>query len=413
MDIQGEALRRKNAGDPRPIPMIIAELSGGAPQGGAPAVAPSPASPVPVGQPVEVQAPAPVAAVPPMSTPYSSVEKARGASAGVSATDVAVANAAQQGKPEADLLTRVRAQQAAALRDEEARMAEIRATAKIDPEMENVFRRREERRVQEAADLAKDEKKQAWNALAMAGFQMAQSTSPYFLSALAAGLQSGFEGFSAAKAAAAEKKARLLDAREADELGRIQARNAVADRMMADRNAAMMAAMRRQDAIAKGMDIETANEMFPLRKEQLQAQIEDTRASTANTYSTMADRKARLAMVRQAGLGGGGGGGGRGRGGVGGGVAGSPDYDIKTETYGDAQERQVLIPKSPGAVSLVEGPYGEWMPKRYADNPAALADAKRAAHKAGAVGYEFSPGGDMLAILPDGRRTTIRHFRRQ
>jgi len=305
MDIQGEALRRKNAGDPRPIPMIIAELSGGAPQGGAPAVAPSPASPVPVGQPVEVQAPAPVAAVPPMSTPYSSVEKARGASAGVSATDVAVANAAQQGKPEADLLTRVRAQQAAALRDEEERMAALRASAKVDPRMEEMFRQREERYAREEAEIAKDEKKQAWNALAMAGFQMAQSTSPYFLSALAAGLQSGFEGFNAAKAAAAEKKARLLDAREGVQLSRIQAENAAADRMMADRNAAMTAVMREQDAIAKALEVEMANELNPLRKEQLKVQIQQVRANIANDAARLglayrADARAAAAAARAA-----------------------------------------------------------------------------------------------------------------
>lgn len=305
MDIQGEALRRKNAGDPRPIPMIIAELSGGAPQGGAPAVAPSPASPVPVGQPVEVQAPAPVAAVPPMSTPYSSVEKARGASAGVSATDVAVANAAQQGKPEADLLTRVRAQQAAALRDEEERMAALRASVKVDPRMEEMFRQREERYAREEAEIAKDEKKQAWNALAMAGFQMAQSTSPYFLSALAAGLQSGFEGFNAAKASAAEKKARLLDAREGVQLSRIQAENAAADRMMADRNAAMTAVMREQDAIAKALEVEMANELNPLRKEQLKVQIQQVRANIANDAARLglayrADARAAAAAARAA-----------------------------------------------------------------------------------------------------------------
>lgn len=305
MDIQGEALRRKNAGDPRPIPMIIAELTGGAPQGGVMAVAPSPATPIPVGEQVDVVAPTPVAVVPPMSTPYAPVEKARGASAGVSATDVAVANAAQQGEPEADLLTRVRAQQAAALRDEEERMAALRASAKVDPRMEEMFRQREERYAREEAEIAKDEKKQAWNALAMAGFQMAQSTSPYFLSALAAGLQSGFEGFNAAKAAAAEKKARLLDAREGVQLSRIQAENAAADRMMADRNAAMTAVIREQDAIAKALEVEMANELNPLRKEQLKVQIQQVRANIANSAARLdlayrADARAAAAAARAA-----------------------------------------------------------------------------------------------------------------
>lgn len=315
MDVQTEALRRKNAGDPRPLPEIIAELSGGAPQGGAMVVAPTPAAPVPVGEPVEVQAPAPVAAVPPMSTPYAQVDKARtaaqpGASAGVSATDVAVASAAQQGKPEADLLARVRARQAEALRSEEERMAELRASAKVDPRMEEMFRRREERYAREEADIAKDEKKQAWNALAMAGFKMAQSTSPYFLSALTAGLESGFEGFNAAKAAAAEKKARLLDAREGVQLSRIQAESSAADRMMADRNAAMTAVMREQDAIAKGLEVEMANELNPLRKEQLKVQIQQVRANIANDAARLglayrADARAGAAAARAARGGGG------------------------------------------------------------------------------------------------------------
>ena len=65
MNVQAEALRRKNAGDPRSIAEIVAELSvaPAAPQ--AAAVNPTPASPVPVGQPVEI-APQP-AAVPPMA----------------------------------------------------------------------------------------------------------------------------------------------------------------------------------------------------------------------------------------------------------------------------------------------------------------------------------------------------------
>ena len=287
IDVQAEALRRKTAGDPRPIPVIIAELSG-APEAAAPApqaVTPTPGQPVPVGQTVDIQAPVPapapvVAAVPPMTTPFNPVAKAREAAtpapakmADMSATDVAIKSAQQKGDPNADLDARVRGQYDADYKQMLQDRQHLRDTIGVPPELESLFKAREDRYAKQEAEIAADEKKQAWNALAMAGFQMAQSTSPYFMAALAAGMQSGLEGFNAAKAANAEKKARLADARENIALERYKSERGAESEQIADMDATAAAVDRKQQAILRGLQAAFESEMQPYKKAQIQAQI--------------------------------------------------------------------------------------------------------------------------------------------
>lgn len=399
MNAQAEALRRKNAGDPRPIAEIIAEISASPDQevSQAPQISPSPAQPVPVGQQVDIVPQA--AAVPPMKTPFNLVEKAREAGkpkvaqiADTSATDVGINAARQKGDPNADIMSRVRAQNEADYRDMLREREEIRDKVGIPEQLKKIFDSQDKRADEKEAEIAADEKKQAWNALAMAGFQMAQSTSPYFLAALAAGMQSGLEGYNAAKAASAEKKARLMDARDSRELERYKAERAAEGEWISDMDAARSASYRQQEAMIKGLEAEMARELHPEKKRLLQAQI-------SQIYNNMANDNARVDIARSAA-----------RDGSGRTTrVGRMEYDIKTEAGPDDKERQVLVPKGPGAVSLVEGPYGEWMPKRYADNPRALAGAKRAVGQAGGVAYEFDPSGDMWAVQPTGKKFRIVH----
>lgn len=281
MDVQAEALRRKSAGDPRPIAVIVAELSA-APQPAAPApetVTPTPAQPVPVGGQVNIQAPAQVA-LPPMTTPFNPVDKARAAApkvqqvAETSATDAAVKGAAQKGDPKASIMEQAQASNRAAYEAELAARQRIRDTIGVPQELENLFKQREERYAKQEAEIAADEKKQVWNALAMAGFQMAQSTSPYFLAALSAGMQSGLEGYNASKAASAEKKARLMDAKESIALERYRTEKAAEGEELANVDAARSAAYREQEATIRMLQAKMEEEIHPLKKQQYKAQID-------------------------------------------------------------------------------------------------------------------------------------------
>lgn len=295
IDVQAEALRRKSAGDPRPLAMIVAELSAAPQASMAPApqaMTPTPGQPIPVGEQVNIQTPAPApqqAAVPPMTTPFNPVDKARSAAAPkveqvaeTTATDAAIQQAKQEGKPQASMMDQVRASSKAAHEAELEARNKIRQTIGVPKELEEIFKKREERYAKEEADLAADEKKQVWNALAMAGFQMAQSTSPYFLAALSAGMQSGLEGYDAAQAAAAEKKARLMDARESITLDRYKSEKAAENEELANIDAARSASYREQEAQLRYLEGMMAQDLHPLKKQQVQAGIDQIRANIAN-----------------------------------------------------------------------------------------------------------------------------------
>lgn len=109
----------------------------------------------------------------------------------------------------------------------------IRAAGVVPEELAKMLAKREERYGKELSDIEEDQKKAGWEALAMAGFKMAQSQSPYFMSALATGMEAGLTGFNAKKAAAAERKARLQEQRENLALDRYQLARGEEDRAAA------------------------------------------------------------------------------------------------------------------------------------------------------------------------------------
>lgn len=87
-----------------------------------------------------------------------------------------------------------------------------------------------------------------------------------------------------------------------------------------------------------------------------------------------------------------------------------PGYELKTEVYNDkGDQRNVYMPKHGRGVALVEGPNGEFMPKRYADNPSAYFDAVKAVQAVGGTGYQFDASGDMYAIIPGKQPRRIIH----
>ena len=292
--VQMEALRRKNAGDPRPLPQIVQELMATA-EAAQPVpveapvaeVTPTPAQPVPVGQPVEVRP-----AMPPMATPFNPVERARAAAAPepapqsaptISATDAAVKNAQDKRDPLAASMASQQDIVEKARKAEFDAIGQIREQVGVDRRVDELLKKREERYAQREAEIAKDEKLQAWNALAMAGFKMAQSTSPYFAAALSEGLQAGLEGFNASKAAAAEKKARLEDAKDAVALDRIESEDRMEARAIADRSAGEAAGVRALEQRAKMLEVAIAETREPLIRQKYQAELQQIYTNIAST----------------------------------------------------------------------------------------------------------------------------------
>lgn len=114
-----------------------------------------------------------------------------------------------------------RAQQKAIAADIAARAARV-----LSPEEEAIYAKQNERYGEGLEELEQDKKRAGWEALAAAGFKMAQSQSPYFMSALASGMEAGLNGFNARKMDRAERKARLQAAQEQVALQQIAAKNA-------------------------------------------------------------------------------------------------------------------------------------------------------------------------------------------
>lgn len=306
VNIQAEAIRRKNAGDPRSLPEIVRELSMVMPADpGLATVNPSPAQPIPVGQAVDIKP-----SVPPMTTPYSPVERARevapqvAPAAAMSATDAALQTALASKDPIEIARARMAADEARAREDAMRRRTEARQGAQVDPEYDAYFKRMEERAAQREAAMLRDEKKDAWEALALAGFKMAQSSSPYFAAALAEGMQAGLQGYNAERAARAEQRARLEDARDTIGLQRLKVAREAQDRALGDLSASEDAAAQtlQRQAAALQMELEITRE--PQKRALLEAQLRQINANIAND-----NIRTGLAVqaARRAGAGGGGG----------------------------------------------------------------------------------------------------------
>ena len=263
--------------------------------------------------------------------------------------------------------------------------------AKVDPELQKILQDRVTRTTAELENVDADRKQAIWMAIAQSGLQMAQSQSPYFLQALASGIEAGLNGYNESQAKADEKKSRLQQIQEDLAIKAIEVRQQAQADAVARARASVENASAREQLAERGLRNiimgETAGAQIEegnLRNELLREQILGSRQSRA------------LAAYRNA------------RRGGAGATTSVPGYDVREEEV-NGVKRTVLFPEVPGAVALVEGPGGKLMPKRYADNPEAYADAARAVEKAGGVGFDFSPSGDMYAIRPNGSRVRIIH----
>jgi hypothetical protein len=217
------------------------------------------------------------------------------------------APAAVKGKP-VDYAEVARRTAADRQRQELEANVEISRTAQIDPDTKKLIDDRLARYGIQLTEADKDRQQATWMAVAQAGMKMAQSQSPYFMQALASGMEAGIDGYSEAKAKAAEKKARLQDAKEelsmkAIELRAQAVKDAIAARQ-ASKQAAAADATLFKDTLGGVVAGETADELIE------GAGLENAykRAVTSKVYSDMATDKARLALSQRAATSGGGGG---------------------------------------------------------------------------------------------------------
>ena len=177
--------------------------------------------------------------------------------------------------------------------------ADITEGAKIRPEEEEIFAGREAHVGEKLADLEKERKSSKWKALAEAGFKMAQSNSPYFMQALASGMEAGVKGYDARKANMDERDSLLKEQTENVKLGRIRAidtaRAVALDAYRAGDKAALedyqSLTVARENAVSgktAGSRVEAAN----LAPEVARAAISKDEAS-AEAYLASADKDRR------------------------------------------------------------------------------------------------------------------------
>lgn len=170
--------------------------------------------------------------------------------------------------------------------------AEIERTTTISPEMQKLIDDKLERYGIQLTQVDKDKQQATWMAVAQAGMKMAQSQSPYFMQALASGMEAGIDGYSEAKAKAAERKARLQDLKEDLAIKTIELRDQAIEKAISARKDARQGAAA-DVALESGslgliINQKTAPEQIRapgLNNQQTQAQI-------ANIYSTIGERAA-------------------------------------------------------------------------------------------------------------------------
>ena len=161
----------------------------------------------------------------------------------------------------------------------------------VDPAMAAILKARGERTDKELSEVDTDKKQQMWMAVMLAGAKMAQSQSPYFASALGAGLEAGALGLNKAKAEAAERKARLLDKKEDNAIAGITAKERAEDKarakykdVQAEAVADVKAPLDYEDAQLK---IKAAQQLLELQPQRVQAELTNASANMLSSQAGM------------------------------------------------------------------------------------------------------------------------------
>lgn len=187
-------------------------------------------------------------------------------------------------------------------------LADAEASGVVDPEYKKLLENKIEDTTKDIINVDKDRQQAIWMAIAQAGMKMAQSQSPYFMQALASGMEAGLDGYSDAKAKAAEKKARLQETKEGLALKMVEARQ----KAQADARAAYVASLQGAGALQElesgAIKGEILAESAPALAEAPGLQNKQTIAQIANIYNTIGARNAASARAERAARAGGGGG---------------------------------------------------------------------------------------------------------
>ncbi len=281
-----------------PVPAVPAQA-----MAGPPAKVVTPASPAPVEEGVEIKAPPPAQ----YENPY--LLRARKMAEQLAAMPQPSEGAGIDQQAAYDLARR-KAERAQA-------EADITEGAKVRPEEEEIFAGREARVGEKLAELQKERKSSKWKALAEAGFKMAQSNSPYFMQALASGMEAGVKGYDARKANMDERNSLLKEQSENVKLGRIRAidtaRAVALDAYRAGDEAALkevQSLTAARENIISGKTAGSRVELANLAPEVTRAEITQKKASAARDEAA-ADlaRRTEPNLPRSGGGGGGGAGG--------------------------------------------------------------------------------------------------------
>lgn len=267
--------------------------SGGMPAaaGTAQPMAPTvPATPVPVMAQV----------TPPMAVPEAApqeeevVEPEYIGPAQIAYQNYLAANPPAQEKPsgKVDIATKARNAANARLGEFLRMQAEAEQSAEVDPEYLKLIDKGINDATKEIATVDKDRQQAVWMAIAQAGLKMAQSQSPYFMQALASGMEAGLDGYSEAKAKAAEKKARLQEVTEGLALKKIEARIQAQNQAKAAALAGIQGAGTLQELESGAIKGEILAEGAPALALAPELANQQTRAQIANIYSTIGERAA-------------------------------------------------------------------------------------------------------------------------
>jgi hypothetical protein len=255
----------------------------------------TPASPAPVKEGVEIKAPPPPAP-PPIALPPQGYETPYALQSRLAAQALAAAQAPGQ---DASIAQRGEYNLLRAKAEDAKNVADIAEAAKVRPEEERIFAGRENRAAERLAELEKERKSSKWKALAEAGFKMAQSNSPYFMQALASGMEAGVKGYDARKAKADEEESLLKDQKENVALARIRAidtaRAMAVDAYRAGDKTALariQAADAAKESVLSGDTAEARRENALLAPQVTQAAISKEQAA-AEAYLAAADKDRR------------------------------------------------------------------------------------------------------------------------
>lgn len=179
-------------------------------------------------------------------------------------------------------------------------LADAEASGVVDPEYKKLLEDKIEDTTKDIINVDKDRQQAIWMAIAQAGMKMAQSQSPYFMQALASGMEAGLDGYSDAKAKAAEKKARLQETKEGLALKMVEARQKAQAEARAAYVSSLQGAGALQELESGAIKGEILAESAPALAEAPALQNKQTIAQIANIYSTIGARNAVSARAERA-----------------------------------------------------------------------------------------------------------------